>query len=63
MPAKKNTAGLISRRAFNYAKVYGAKAALDKFQEKYPRYPFLRTSINNWKRKITSGYKPQKKEV
>ena len=46
----------------NYAKVYGTKAALDKFQKKYSRHTFLRSSINNWKRKITSGDELQRKK-
>ena len=47
----------------NYGKVYGTKAALDKFQKKYSRHTFLRTSINNWKWKITTGDKLQNKKV
>ena len=39
-----------------------ANAALDKFQEKYLRQTFLQISINNWKRKITSGDELQKKK-
>ena len=25
---------------------------LDKFGKKYPKYTFIRTSVNNWKKKI-----------
>ena len=46
----------------NYAKVYRTKSALDKFEKKYPRHTFLRTSINNWKGIIASGDELQKKK-
>ena len=35
-----------------YALLNGTKSALAKFGRKYPKYTFLRTSVNNWKVKI-----------
>ena len=35
-----------------YALNHGTKAALERFNKIYPKYTFLRTSINNWKFKI-----------
>ena len=29
--------------------IHGTKAALERFNKTYPKYTFLRTSINNWK--------------
>ena len=29
----------------------GTKSALEKFNTKYPQYTFVRTSVNNWKKK------------
>ena len=38
-----------------YALIHGTKAALERFNKIYPKYTFLRTSINNWKSKIKKG--------
>ena len=38
------------------------KAALNKFQNKYPRHTLLQTSVNNWKLKITGGDELQKQK-
>ena len=46
----------------NFTKVHETKTSLDKFQKNYPRHTFVQTSINNWKRRITSGGKLQKKK-
>ena len=35
-----------------YALLSESKAALERFNKIYPKYTFLRTSINNWKFKI-----------
>ena len=35
-----------------YALIHGTKAALERFNKIYPKYTFLRTSIDNWKFKI-----------
>ena len=36
------------------ASSHGTNAAKIRFNQKYPRYTFIRTSINNWKRKIAN---------
>ena len=46
----------------NFTKVYETKTSLDKFQKNYPRHTFLQTSIDNWKRRITSGGELQKEK-
>ena len=40
-----------------YALNHGTKAALERFNKIYPKYTFLRTSINNWKFKTKKGKK------
>ena len=40
-----------------YALINGTKSALEKFNTKYPQYTFLRTSVNNWKKKIENDKK------
>ena len=40
-----------------YALVNGTKSALEKFKTKYPQYTFVRTSVNNWKKKIENDKK------
>lgn len=35
----------------------GTKSALEKFKKKYPKYTFVRTSVNNWKKKIEKDKK------
>ena len=35
-----------------YASLHGTKAAMDYFTKIYPHHTFLRTSVNNWKKKI-----------
>ena len=32
--------------------MHGTKSALEKFGKKYPKYTFIRTSVNNWKKKF-----------
>lgn len=40
-----------------YALINGTKSALEKFNTKYPQYTFIRTSVNNWKKKIENNKK------
>ena len=37
--------------------IHGIKSALKKFWEKYPKYTFIRISVNNWKKKIEKDKK------
>ena len=37
--------------------IHGIKSALKKFGEKYPKYTFIRISVNNWKKKIEKDKK------
>ena len=40
-----------------YASINGTKSALEKLNTKYPQYTFVRTSVNNWKKKIENDKK------
>ena len=40
-----------------YALIHGAKTTSDCFNKKYPKYTFVRTSINNWEKKMGSKYR------
>ena len=40
-----------------YPLINGTKSALEKFNTKYPQYTFIRTSVNNWKKKIENNKK------
>ena len=42
----------IKNEVGEYALIHGTKSALEKFGKKYPKYTFIRTSVNNWKKKI-----------
>ena len=42
----------IKNEVGEYALLNGTKLAVEKFKKKYPKYTFIRTSINNWKNKI-----------
>ena len=37
--------------------ISGTKSALEKFNAKYPQYTFVRTSVNNWTKKIENDKK------
>ena len=37
----------IKNEVGEYALIYGTKSALEKFGKKYPKYTFIRTSVNN----------------
>ena len=45
----------IKRNVGEYALVHGTKAAQVHFGRVYPHFTFLRTSVNNWKRKAKSS--------
>ena len=40
-----------------YAMINGTISVLEKFNTKYPQYTFVRTSVNNWKKKIENDKK------
>ena len=42
----------IKNEVGEYSLLNGTKLAVEKFKKKYPKYTFIRTSINNWKNKI-----------
>ena len=42
----------INNEVGEYALINGTKSALDKFGKKYPKYTFIRTSVNDWKKNI-----------
>ena len=42
----------IKREVGEYALIHGIKSALEKFGKKYPKYTFIRTSVNGLKKKI-----------
>ena len=52
---RKNDNISVSERIKNevgeYALIHGTKSALEKFRKKYPKYTFIRTPVNNWKKK------------
>ena len=45
----------VKREVGAYALEFGTKSAIKKFTKKYPRYVFIRTSVNNWKCKCKTG--------
>ena len=47
----------IKNEVGEYALIHGTKSALEKFGKKYPKYTFIRTSVNNWKKKIEKDKK------
>ena len=47
-----NIPSRIKEEVGKYAHTYGTQAAIERFKSKYPHYTFLRTTINNWKRKF-----------
>ena len=47
-----NIPSRIKEEVGKYAHTYGTQAAIKHFKSKYPHYTFLRTTINNWKRKF-----------
>ena len=42
----------IKREAGKYALLHGTKATVERFNKVYPKYTFVRTTINNWKLKM-----------
>ena len=47
-----NIPSRIKEEVGKYAHTYRTQAAIKRFKSKYPHYTFLRTTINNWKRKF-----------
>ena len=47
----------IKNEVGEYALINRTKSALEKFNTKYPQYTFVRTSVNNWKKKIENDKK------
>ena len=45
----------VKKEVGEYALEFGTKSAIKRFTKKYPRYVFLRTSVNNWKCKCKKG--------
>ena len=50
----------IKNEVGEYALIHGTKSALEKFGKKYPKYTFIRTSVNNWKNEIEKDKKKKK---
>ena len=48
----KNLPDRVKTEIGRYASINGTKSALEHFGKKYPHFTFLRTSVNNWKKKI-----------
>ena len=47
----------VKREVGNHALTFGTSSAIKKFSVKYPKFTFIRTSVNNWKNKCkTRGY-------
>ena len=38
-----------------YARNFGTASAIKKFTTKYPKYSFIRTTVNTWKKKCNDG--------
>ena len=47
----------IKNEVGEYVSIDGTKSSLEKFGKKYPKYTFIRTSINNWTKKIQKDKK------
>ena len=41
----------IKKEVGRYARDFGTALAIKKFATKYPKYSFLRTTVNTWKKK------------
>ena len=53
----------IKEEVGKYAHTYGTQAAIKRFKSKYPHYTFLRTTINNWKRKFNKKGVPSESPI
>ena len=42
----------IKREAWKYALLHGTKTTVEQFNKVYPKYTFVRTTINNWRLKM-----------
>ena len=47
----------IKNEVGEYTLIHGTKSALEKFGKKYPKCTFIRTSVNNWKKKMEKDKK------
>ena len=45
----------VKREVGNHALIFGTSSAIKKFSVKYPKFTFIRTSVNNWKNKCKTG--------
>ena len=45
----------VKREVGNHALTFGALSAIKKCSVKYPKFRFIRTSVNNWKNKCKTG--------
>ena len=45
----------VKREVGNHALTFGTSSAFKKFSVKYPKFRFIRTSVNNWKNKCKTG--------
>ena len=45
----------VKREVRNHALTFGTSSAIKIFSIKYPKFTFIRTSLNNWKKKCKTG--------
>ena len=45
----------IKKEVALYARDFGTASAIKKFTTKYPKYSFIRTTVNTWKKKCNDG--------
>ena len=45
----------INKEVGLYARDFGTASAIKKFTTKYPKYSFIRTTVNTWKKKCNDG--------
>ena len=45
----------VKREVGNHALTFRTLSAIKKFSVKYPKFTFIRTSVNNWKNKCKTG--------
>ena len=45
----------VKREVGNHALTFGTSSAIKKISVKYPKFRFIRTSVNNWKNKCKTG--------
>ena len=49
------TAARIKKEVGLYARDFGPASAIKKFTTKYPKYSFIRTTVNTWEKKCNDG--------